>query len=316
MNMKRILAVLLASLMILSLAACGAPTSSATSTISTFFATYSENEDNITSIELFPDNENEGKSMLFYNTGSDTVQGITDGALAETLTKLFNESKLQKLNEKNEYEDGEAMGSMDITFADGSTFSCAFGGKIPEDFVTGFNSMNEAVAEASKSVEVYKAHVNFEDDVNAESKAELEAVLAHVGNFALENTLGTNVPADAETYAHSVGVNPDQAAALNVQDNVENTTVVMNMMGTVAHSIALMQMKDGADAAAFQQTLMDNADWRKWVCVAPEVALTATKGNDVLFVLTLNDINAELTPALEAEGWTITNTVENPDMAA
>lgn len=315
MNMKRILAVLLASLMIFSLAACGTSAPANQSTITNFSASYGENFDDAISINLFPDEANEGKFMLYYGTGMDMNQGITDGALAETLTKLFNESKLQKLNGKNEYEDGDAVGSMSILFADGSTFDCSFGGKIPADFATAFEKMDAAASEASQTAEPYKAQVEFADDVNADAKAALNAVFAHLSNQAVESNMGTNLPVDNENFAYSIGINPEQAAALNAQNNVENATVVMNMMGTVAHNIALFQMKDGADAAAFQQTLLNNADWRKWVCVAPDLALTATKDNYVLFAMTLNAINDELTPALEAEGWTVTNTVENPDLA-
>lgn len=186
-------------------------------------------------------------------------------------------------------------------------FSCAFGGEIPEQFVTGYKAMEEAILSAMETMEPYRAEVPFDEAVNADAKAELEALFAHLSNQALENTMATNLPSDDENYIYSAGIEANA--------DIASTTVVQNMMGTIPHSMVLFQLNDGADAAALQNTLMEKADWRKWVCVSPDMALTASKGNNVLFVMTLSDINTELTPALEAEGWTINATAENPDLA-
>lgn len=311
MNMKRILAALVAGLMTLSLAACGNSASNSNNNasknpIKSFSASYGETMDDTVYVNIFPA-ETEGKFMLDYTSADKMERGTIDESLLNTLTELYAKSDLASLNEKNEYGDGDASASMSLEFADGSMFSCAFGGEIPEQFVTGYKAMEEAILSAMETMEPYRVEVPFDEAVNADAKAELEALFAHLSNQALENTMATNLPSDDENYIYSAGIEANA--------DIASTTVVQNMMGTIPHSMILFQLNDGADAAALQNTLMEKADWRKWVCVSPDVALTASKGNNVLFVMTLSDINAELTPALEAEGWTINATAENPDLA-
>lgn len=311
MNMKRILAALVAGLMTLSLAACGNSASNSNNDasknpIKSFSASYGETMDDTVYVNIFPA-ETEGKFMLDYTSADKMERGTVDESLLNTLTELYAKSDLASLNEKNEYGDGDASASMSLEFADGSMFSCAFGGEIPEQFVTGYKAMEEAILSAMETMEPYRAEVPFDEAVNADAKAELEALFAHLSNQALENTMATNLPSDDENYIYSAGIEANA--------DIASTTVVQNMMGTIPHSMVLFQLNDGADAAALQNTLMEKADWRKWVCVSPDMALTASKGNNLLFVMTLSDINAELTPALEAEGWTINATAENPDLA-
>lgn len=311
MNRKRISAALMAGLMALSLAACGTSASNSgnetsKNPIRSFSASYGETTEDTVFINVFP-TETEGKFMLDYTSADKMERGTVDKDLMNTLTKLYETSQLSGLNEKNEYGDGDASASMSLEFADGKMFSCAFGGTVPEQFVTGYKEMESAIQSAMETMEPYRAQVPFDEAVNADAKAALEALFAHLSNQALDNTMATNLPSDDENYAYSTGI---EATA-----DIANTTVVQNMMGTIAHSMILFQLNDGADAAALQTKLMENADWRKWVCVSPDVALTAAKGNNVLFVMTLSDIQAELTPALEAEGWTITATAKNPDSA-
>ncbi len=321
MKMNRILAALLACLMVLGLAACGKPSTSEDSNtlaspITTLSVSYGENMDDMLNLNLIPAEE-EGKFLLSLIEGNDMTRGIVDSTLMDTLSKIYTETDLSDLNEQNEYGTGDAVAALDVTFADDSFFSCSFGGdKIPEKLSKTLASMKDAVMKATETMEPYRAAVAYDESVNADDKAVLEALFAHLSNLALENTAGMNMPAGDE-YAFAIGIDTEneefKAVAETVSAAAANTTVVQNMMSTVPHHLVLFTLNDGADAEALQKTLLDNAGWRKWVCVDPDLALTATKDNYVLFALTLADINAELTPALEAEGWTVTNTVENPN---
>lgn len=322
MKMNRILAALLACLMVLGLAACGKPSSSENNTpanpITTVSVSRGETMEDMVNFNLIPAEE-EGKFLLSLMHGSEMTRGTVDSTLLDTLSQIFNEADLADLNEQNEYGDGDATAALDVTFADDTFFSCSFGGdKIPEKLSTTLASMQEAVEKAAETMEPYRAAVQYDDSVNADAKSALEAIFAHLNNLALENTAAMDVPAGKE-YAFAIGINTENEAFQSVADTISaaaaNTTVVQNMMSTVPHHLVLFQLNEGADAEALQKTLLDNAGWRKWVCVDPDLALTATKDNYVLFGLTLADINAELTPALEAEGWTITNTLENPNLA-
>lgn len=313
MKMKRILSAIIVSVMALSLVACGGSNggtsngNTSANPVTSFAASYGETVDNVIYLNVSP-TEDESKVMIDYMSGNKQERGTVDASLLSTLASVYEKSELASLNEQSSYEEGDAMGTMYMDFADGSNFTCDFGGQIPAEFVSGFTSMREAIETAMENMEPYRAQVDFADDVNETAKTELNALFAHLSNQALENNMATNVASDDENYANITG--------LKKADGIANTTAVMNMMGTVPHSMTLFQLADGADAAAIQKELMDNANWRKWVCVSPNMALTATKGNNVLFAMTLTEISEELLPALEAEGWTVTATAENPDLVA
>lgn len=313
MKMKRILSAIVVSAMALSLAACGSSNGGAsngnttTNPATSFAASYGETVDDVIYLNVSP-TEDKSKVMIDYMSGNKQERGTVDASLLSTLASVYEKSDLASLNEQSSYEEGDAMGTMYMDFSDGSNFTCDFGGQIPAEFVSGFTSMREAIESAMENMEPYRAEVQFDEDVNAEAKAELNALFAHLSNQTLENNLAMNVASDDENYANTTG--------LKNANGVANTTVAMNMMGTVPHSMTLFQLADGADAAAIQKELIDNANWRKWVCVSPNYALTATKGNNVLYVMTLTEIYNELLPALEAEGWTVTATAENADLMA
>lgn len=317
MKMKRILSAVVICAMALSLAACGNTNGSnnghggssagvtVANPVTSFSGSYGKNPEDVIYLNVSPA-QNEGKVMIDYVVGDKQTRGTVDASLMHALASVYEKSDLAALNEKSSYEEGEAIGTLYMDFADGSIFTCDFGGKIPDEFVSGFEALQKEIESAMENMEPYRAQVHFDDDVNAEAKAELNALFAHLSNQALENNAVSNVAADDANYAYNTG--------LENADGIANTTVAMNMMGTVPHSIALFQLADGTDSAAIQQSLMTNADWRKWVCVSPNVALTATKGNNVLFAMTLTEISEELVPALQAEGWTVTATAENPDL--
>ena len=322
MNMKRILAALLACVMVLGLAACGttdAPEAQqpAASPANSVMASFGESYDTSVNINIYP--EEDGRFLLDYiDAEGNSQRGYVDEALMTELANIYANNNLAELNEKEEYGEAENFASLTMDFADGSTFGCYFAGEVPEALTTALTAMNDAVAAATATMEVYKAEVDFAEDVNADVKAALEAVFAHLGNDALDMTMGMAVPADDPAYGNMIGLETmdetkDITPIVNaVLEQTSGTTVVQNMMGTLAHQITVFQLNDGADAAALGASLMENAGWRKWVCVAPDMALTATKDNMLLFSLTLTDIGTDLVAGLEAEGWTVTAAAENP----
>ena len=58
-----------------------------------------------------------------------------------------------------------------------------------------------------------------------------------------------------------------------------------SMIGSIAHSVVLVQVPEGADAEAFAETMEANANPSKWICVTAESVQTAVKGNLVLLVM-------------------------------
>lgn len=65
------------------------------------------------------------------------------------------------------------------------------------------------------------------------------------------------------------------------------------MMTSIAHSVVLVRLPEGADAGAFASEMESKADPRKWICVEAEKVKVTTKGNLVLLVMSTEDrVNA------------------------
>lgn len=57
------------------------------------------------------------------------------------------------------------------------------------------------------------------------------------------------------------------------------------MMGSFAHSVVVVEVPEGVDAAAVAADMEANADPRKWICVEAESVQTAVKGQVILLVM-------------------------------
>ena len=58
-----------------------------------------------------------------------------------------------------------------------------------------------------------------------------------------------------------------------------------SMIGSIAHSVVLVQVPEGADAADFAAQMEANANPGKWICVVAESVQTASSGNLALLVM-------------------------------
>ena len=57
------------------------------------------------------------------------------------------------------------------------------------------------------------------------------------------------------------------------------------MIGSIPHSVVLIEAEEGIDLEAMAEEILANADTRKWICVEAEKADVAVKGNQLLFVM-------------------------------
>ncbi|MEG1999784.1 MAG: hypothetical protein RR053_00120 [Evtepia sp.] len=58
-----------------------------------------------------------------------------------------------------------------------------------------------------------------------------------------------------------------------------------SMMGSIAHSVCLLEVPSGTDVAAVAKAINDNKDPRKWICVEAEKAEVLHRGNYILLVM-------------------------------
>ena len=57
------------------------------------------------------------------------------------------------------------------------------------------------------------------------------------------------------------------------------------MIGSIAHSIALLKLPDGTDAAALAETITNSVDPRKWICVEAEQTVVRQHGQYILVAM-------------------------------
>ncbi len=57
------------------------------------------------------------------------------------------------------------------------------------------------------------------------------------------------------------------------------------MMGSQAYSMVLVRVSDSANAASVAQTMKDNINPRKWICVEADDIKAASKGDLALFFM-------------------------------
>ena len=59
------------------------------------------------------------------------------------------------------------------------------------------------------------------------------------------------------------------------------------LIGSIAHSVVLVRMKDGADINAAKTKIKDTVNPRKWICVGgePEDVIVKSKGNLIILIM-------------------------------
>jgi len=104
-----------------------------------------------------------------------------------------------------------------------------------------------------------------------------EMILASYANIELPFTGEMEIDKnDADTVAFYLGTN---------DVTFKRGVVSEAMISSIAHSVVVLELEDGADAAAVAATLKETAPVGKWVCVVPEQVGTAHRGNIVMMAM-------------------------------
>ena len=67
--------------------------------------------------------------------------------------------------------------------------------------------------------------------------------------------------------------------------NYEEATVSQPNMGSIAHSVVVIKLKDGEDAASVAAEIKEKINPRKWVCVEAEQVYVENRGNTIIAVM-------------------------------
>ena len=314
--MKRLTALMLAVLMVFSLAAC-APSDkeSAETTAPAALPVYTEVENPISffSMTLGEDYENIGSLTAYYNddatayveyVGEIKKVGTLDANIFHGITAAVEESGLAELNGQDVYAEGEANGSMYITYADETILACGFGGEIPQAYRDAYAKMDAFFRELTAQMPEYVPQPLVMGEVEEGLLTELTAI---IGGSGIQNPDAFSISpvAKDEFFAFNLG--------LSSEEGIASAALFQGMMMTTAYSLAIVRLEDGADADAICADFAANVDWMKWVCVMPNNAMVAVKDDLVLCLVAEGQLYSLTAIGIEEAGWTVVETMGNPN---
>ena len=67
--------------------------------------------------------------------------------------------------------------------------------------------------------------------------------------------------------------------------NYEEATVSQPKMGSIAHSVVVIKLKDGEDAEKVTAEIKEKINPRKWICVEAEQVYVENRGNTIIAVM-------------------------------
>lgn len=88
------------------------------------------------------------------------------------------------------------------------------------------------------------------------------------------------------SYFETIELTDELKSSIFGTDEITYTEGVVSMpkMSSVAFQCVLLRVDDG-DVETVKQTLKDNADPGKWVCVSAETTLIESRGNVIFFIM-------------------------------
>ena len=124
-----------------------------------------------------------------------------------------------------------------------------------------------------------------------------------------KNVEGTLEELMTKVYANISEENLPMMLA-NMEVNSENVEVVLgttevdykeamvseSMVGSIAHSVALVRLNNAKDANEAVEKIKESANPRKWICVEASNVVVKSKGDLVILIMS----NETLAPSLEA----------------
>jgi uncharacterized membrane protein len=234
------------------------------------------------------------------------VDFAADIAILSKIAAAYVQSGLDAFNGQEVYGDGTATATFYATQADGTVVTGIIAGEVPQEFLDAIDAMDASAQEILADMPVYVPQPAIMGEIAENDMAAMNAILE-----------GLNLPnADAFTIS---GIVKDEyyAETMGLSTDVSTVSAVKmqpNMMGGAVYDLNIVTVAEGVTVEAVAQEFQENIDWTKWVCVSPAEALVATKDNQTLCLLGSDSQFADTKAAIEAAGWTVVVTLENPNM--
>lgn len=312
--MKRIFALMLIVVMVMSFAACGgkktednqttvpettAPDVTTDEVSVTYFSIYySETPETNQVLSAYPDDM--GGVYIAYQAEI-RKEGSVDGSAMATIYEAYKNSGLQALLGMQDYADGPSA-SFSVSFSDGTMEEGYLYGEMPQEFLTGLEAMKECFRTLTADLPEYVPQPMISGELAENDKVALDAILAEMKLQQIDSYAITGLVKD-DTFTVMAG--------LTSYEGIASGLTFSPMMITTPYSMVLVTLEDGADADAIIADFEKNLDFAKWVCVTASDALIATKDNQVVCVMGSDALFTLTSDSLTAAGWNVVKNIHN-----
>ena len=333
--MKKIMSLLLALVLVLSMAACGdtnptdpaptdpaptdpaptdpaptdpaptdpAPTDPAAAAMSMVMLSSGEGM-NMDTITIY-DNDMGGLYVDFNVKGVRKVATL-DLSLLAGLEAAVNDSGMMDLAGTEEMGEGTNSVSFYASYTDWSSVSVSYYGvEVPEAFTTAYNTLVAYIETMLADVPQYVPQAQVMGDVEATILTETQTIVnnAQITNLDMMAIQALDI-SDPEGFAWTAG--------LSSAEGISAGAICQNMMmGGGVYTLVMVKAADTAAVAADFETSMD---WLKNICVQASNAVIATKGELVLCLMASDVQYTNTLSAMQDAGWTTVKELTNPNM--
>lgn len=255
------------------------------------------------------------RSLTAYPNGDGTIHveyvgeykkvGDFDISIESQIIAAIEESGLSALNGENVWEDGEANGSMYVSYKDGSFIGASYGGNLSDEYKKGYEKLDAFFMELVKDLPIYVPKPIIEGNIHEDDLTLINAILDYADYEYIDSYVISEVQND-EFFAFKLG--------LSDKGGILRGVTFAPMMITDAYSLSMVVLDGSRSVDDVCKDFENNIDWRKWVCVAPSDAMIAVKDNVVICLLGSNPVFTRTVNAIKASGFEVVKNMTNPDM--
>ena len=255
------------------------------------------------------------KSLLAYANNDGTIHieyvgeykkvGDFELSVEDKILAAIEASGLKTLNGVNNYLDGEANGSMYVSYKDGTYLGAGFSGNVPDEYKHGYAILDECFKEIVKDLPIYVPQPIVQGNIHPDDMEIIMSILDNANIEYIDSYVINEVPRD-EYFAYQLGLSSDEGVLRGVSFG--------SVMITNAYSLSMVVLDEGTSVDKIVKDFEKNINWRKWVCVAPNYGMIAVKDNVVICLLGSDPVYTKTKSAIETAGFEAVDCLTNPDL--
>ena len=119
----------------------------------------------------------------------------------------------------------------------------------------------------------------------AKVEGTMEELLNKVVEIQPVEFMGGTMPVDLTDKSEDGLWNIKYNTGLDNADDITDAAVFGPMMGSIAYSMAMVRVRDGADVKAVAEGMKNGIDPRKWICVEADDLQVVSYGDVVMLIM-------------------------------